>query len=127
MSSMEEHSLNLLGCLFRLLWELHELNLHACVHRVLRYAKSHCPNEHVLLYVSVPAGYGFVDFDSPSSAQKAVTALKAGGVQAQMAKVRIPLEMSISGGFISYETGVSLNQNCSSELNFQHTKTFQAF
>ncbi|XP_076022824.1 RNA-binding motif, single-stranded-interacting protein 2-like isoform X2 [Genypterus blacodes] len=31
-------------------------------------------------------GYGFVDFDSPSSAQKAVTALKAGGVQAQMAK-----------------------------------------
>lgn len=37
-----------------------------------------------------PAGYGFVDFDSPSSAQKAVTALKAGGVQAQMAKVRTP-------------------------------------
>uniref|UniRef100_A0A3Q2WF92 RNA binding motif, single stranded interacting protein 2b n=1 Tax=Haplochromis burtoni TaxID=8153 RepID=A0A3Q2WF92_HAPBU len=33
-------------------------------------------------------GYGFVDFDSPASAQKAVTALKAGGVQAQMAKVR---------------------------------------
>uniref|UniRef100_A0A8C7PMJ6 RNA binding motif, single stranded interacting protein 2b n=1 Tax=Oncorhynchus mykiss TaxID=8022 RepID=A0A8C7PMJ6_ONCMY len=31
-------------------------------------------------------GYGFVDFDSPSAAQKAVTALKAGGVQAQMAK-----------------------------------------
>uniref|UniRef100_A0A3Q3LN44 RNA binding motif, single stranded interacting protein 2b n=1 Tax=Mastacembelus armatus TaxID=205130 RepID=A0A3Q3LN44_9TELE len=31
-------------------------------------------------------GYGFVDFDSPASAQKAVTALKAGGVQAQMAK-----------------------------------------
>ncbi|XP_041701486.1 RNA-binding motif, single-stranded-interacting protein 2 isoform X2 [Coregonus clupeaformis] len=31
-------------------------------------------------------GYGFVDFDSPSTAQKAVTALKAGGVQAQMAK-----------------------------------------
>lgn len=34
-----------------------------------------------------PTGYGFVDFDSPASAQKAVTALKAGGVQAQMAKV----------------------------------------
>ncbi|GAA6076992.1 RNA-binding motif, single-stranded-interacting protein 2b isoform X1 [Tachysurus ichikawai] len=32
--------------------------------------------------------YGFVDFDSPASAQKAVTALKATGVQAQMAKVR---------------------------------------
>ncbi|XP_073731404.1 RNA-binding motif, single-stranded-interacting protein 2b isoform X1 [Misgurnus anguillicaudatus] len=31
-------------------------------------------------------GYGFVDFDSPTSAQKAVTALKASGVQAQMAK-----------------------------------------
>ncbi|KAM9230008.1 RNA-binding motif, single-stranded-interacting protein 2 isoform 4-T9 [Dugong dugon] len=31
-------------------------------------------------------GYGFVDFDSPSAAQKAVTALKASGVQAQMAK-----------------------------------------
>ncbi|ERE91751.1 RNA-binding motif, single-stranded-interacting protein 2 [Cricetulus griseus] len=32
-------------------------------------------------------GYGFVDFDSPSAAQKAVTALKASGVQAQMAKL----------------------------------------
>lgn len=32
-------------------------------------------------------GYGFVDFDSPTAAQKAVTALKASGVQAQMAKV----------------------------------------
>ncbi|XP_028835645.1 RNA-binding motif, single-stranded-interacting protein 1 isoform X2 [Denticeps clupeoides] len=31
-------------------------------------------------------GYGFVDFDSPASAQKAVTALKTSGVQAQMAK-----------------------------------------
>lgn len=29
-----------------------------------------------------------MDFDSPSAAQKAVTALKASGVQAQMAKVR---------------------------------------
>lgn len=52
--------------------------------------------------MSVPAGYGFVDFDSPASAQKAVTALKAGGVQAQMAKVRAPLDMSIFGGFIYY-------------------------
>ncbi|XP_074989884.1 RNA-binding motif, single-stranded-interacting protein 2 isoform X6 [Calonectris borealis] len=33
-------------------------------------------------------GYGFVDFDSPTAAQKAVTALKASGVQAQMAKVQ---------------------------------------
>uniref|UniRef100_V9L0K3 RNA-binding motif, single-stranded-interacting protein 2-like protein n=2 Tax=Callorhinchus milii TaxID=7868 RepID=V9L0K3_CALMI len=31
-------------------------------------------------------GYGFVDFDSPGAAQKAVSALKASGVQAQMAK-----------------------------------------
>ncbi|XP_056590767.1 RNA-binding motif, single-stranded-interacting protein 1 isoform X2 [Triplophysa dalaica] len=31
-------------------------------------------------------GYGFVDFDSPVSAQKAVAALKTTGVQAQMAK-----------------------------------------
>ncbi|XP_006636613.1 RNA-binding motif, single-stranded-interacting protein 1 isoform X1 [Lepisosteus oculatus] len=31
-------------------------------------------------------GYGFVDFDSPAAAQKAVTALKSNGVQAQMAK-----------------------------------------
>lgn len=29
-----------------------------------------------------------MDFDSPASAQKAVTALKASGIQAQMAKVR---------------------------------------
>ncbi len=33
-------------------------------------------------------GYGFVDFDSPAAAQKAVAALKTTGVQAQMAKVR---------------------------------------
>ncbi|XP_051812963.1 RNA-binding motif, single-stranded-interacting protein 3 isoform X1 [Acanthochromis polyacanthus] len=32
-------------------------------------------------------GYGFVDFDSPAAAQKAVASLKASGVQAQMAKV----------------------------------------
>lgn len=31
-------------------------------------------------------GYGFVDFDSPAAAQKSVSALKATGVQAQMAK-----------------------------------------
>lgn len=36
----------------------------------------------------VCAGYGFVDFDSPAAAQKAVASLKANGVQAQMAKVR---------------------------------------
>uniref|UniRef100_A0A8C7JI99 RNA binding motif, single stranded interacting protein 2a n=1 Tax=Oncorhynchus kisutch TaxID=8019 RepID=A0A8C7JI99_ONCKI len=31
-------------------------------------------------------GYGFVDFDSPTAAQKAVTSLKSSGAQAQMAK-----------------------------------------
>ncbi|XP_076006401.1 RNA-binding motif, single-stranded-interacting protein 3-like isoform X1 [Genypterus blacodes] len=31
-------------------------------------------------------GYGFVDFDNPAAAQKAVASLKASGVQAQMAK-----------------------------------------
>ncbi|XP_078287683.1 RNA-binding motif, single-stranded-interacting protein 2b isoform X3 [Rhinoraja longicauda] len=31
-------------------------------------------------------GYGFVDFDCPAAAQKAVSALKSSGVQAQMAK-----------------------------------------
>lgn len=41
----------------------------------------------VLTHVWFP-GYGFVDFDSPAAAQKAVTALKSSGVQAQMAKVR---------------------------------------
>ncbi len=41
----------------------------------------------VCVCVCVCAGYGFVDFDSPAAAQKAVTALKASGVQAQMAKV----------------------------------------
>lgn len=35
------------------------------------------------------AGYGFVDFDSPAAAQKAVASLKANGVQAQMAKVSL--------------------------------------
>lgn len=37
--------------------------------------------------VCVCTGYGFVDFDSPAAAQKAVASLKASGVQAQMAKV----------------------------------------
>ena len=40
------------------------------------------------LSLSPSVGYGFVDFDSPAAAQKAVSSLKATGVQAQMAKVR---------------------------------------
>lgn len=39
-------------------------------------------------------GYGFVDFDSPAAAQKAVASLKANGVQAQMAKVRLVFRSS---------------------------------
>jgi hypothetical protein len=36
-------------------------------------------------------GYGFVDFETPASAESAVKALQAKGVQAQMAKVGISL------------------------------------
>jgi len=46
-----------------------------------KYLSSHSYS--VCAYV----GYGFVDFDSPAAAQKAVASLKASGVQAQMAKV----------------------------------------
>ena len=46
------------------------------------------------------SGYGFVDFDSPAAAQKAVSALKASGVQAQMAKVsREPVVAALVPGF----------------------------
>lgn len=47
-------------------------------------------NENVCLSVYL-SGYGFVDFDSPAAAQKAVASLKANGVQAQMAKVRVTM------------------------------------
>lgn len=48
------------------------------------------------LYLSVYfPGYGFVDFDSPAAAQKAVASLKANGVQAQMAKVRTTLSLQV--------------------------------
>lgn len=40
-------------------------------------------------YIDYVAGYGFVDFESPSAAEGAVKALVARGVQAQMAKVGI--------------------------------------
>ena len=58
------------------------------------------------LSVLAPAGYGFVDFDSPASAQKAVTALKAGGVQAQMAKVRTG--MFPSSGLVFHHSGMEI-------------------
>lgn len=38
-----------------------------------------------------------MDFDSPTAAQKAVTALKASGVQAQMAKVPPPRHLETPG------------------------------
>ncbi|KAJ7401410.1 hypothetical protein BTVI_96320 [Pitangus sulphuratus] len=44
-------------------------------------------------------GYGFVDFDSPAAAQKAVASLKANGVQAQMAKRIIVSQLELA-----YET-----------------------
>lgn len=53
------------------------------------------------------AGYGFVDFDSPAAAQKAVSSLKATGVQAQMAKVREHLKQ-ISLPLSSYIISSSL-------------------
>ena len=34
-------------------------------------------------------GYGFVDFDAPGAADRAVTALQNRGIQAQMAKVGV--------------------------------------
>ncbi len=39
--------------------------------------------------VQPTTGYGFVDFDSPAAALKAVHALKTSGIQAQMAKVSV--------------------------------------
>lgn len=50
-------------------------------------------------------GYGFVDFDSPAAAQKAVTALKSSGVQAQMAKVAyMHILHNLSQDSISFNT-----------------------
>lgn len=49
-------------------------------------------------------GYGFVDFDSPAAAQKAVSALKTTGVQAQMAKVRVRLH--------GHTSSYGLNAHC---------------
>lgn len=56
----------------------------------IKYLPIHiCMDNKENVYLSVYfSGYGFVDFDSPAAAQKAVASLKANGVQAQMAKVR---------------------------------------
>lgn len=77
----------------------------------------HVSLSYVLLCVSVPAGYGFVDFDSPASAQKAVTALKAGGVQAQMAKVRSPPYENIWWVYF-FTMWCPNNSNCWSALDY---------
>lgn len=42
---------------------------------------------YILHFFSLYEGYGFVDFESPAAAQKAVAALVNRGIQAQMAKV----------------------------------------
>ncbi|XP_035030344.1 RNA-binding motif, single-stranded-interacting protein 1 isoform X1 [Hippoglossus stenolepis] len=46
-------------------------------------------------------GYGFVDFDNPTAAQKAVAALKTTGVQAQMAKTIQQQEQDPTNLYIS--------------------------
>lgn len=63
-----------------------------------------------LICVCVWTGYGFVDFDSPAAAQKAVASLKASGVQAQMAKVSVaPICRRFTSCF-SCRQGVSLQR-----------------
>ena len=53
-----------------------------------------------------------MDFDSPGSAQKAVSALKTSGVQAQMAKVSHAYHHQARGtrsdslGFVNFAAGV---------------------
>lgn len=44
-------------------------------------------NDFILFFT--PLGYGFVDFESAVSAEKAVRALQAKGILAQMAKVSL--------------------------------------
>uniref|UniRef100_A0A3Q0SXN4 RNA binding motif single stranded interacting protein 2 n=1 Tax=Amphilophus citrinellus TaxID=61819 RepID=A0A3Q0SXN4_AMPCI len=51
------------------------------LYRIAQTTRQHFNHQFVCF-----TGYGFVDFDSPAAAQKAVTALKSTGVQAQMAK-----------------------------------------
>lgn len=64
------------------------------------------------------AGYGFVDFDSPAAAQKAVSSLKATGVQAQMAKVR-ELFKQMSSPLLPFALSVALYRtlNCPQWFN----------
>ena len=65
------------------------MHMSACATRRLSHVFVPAVEYPVLTVLLVSSGYGFVDFDSPAAAQKAVAALKTTGVQAQMAKVRI--------------------------------------
>lgn len=60
----------------------------------------------ILSELPVSSGYGFVDFDSPSAAQKAVTALKSSGIQAQMAKVRLHGRMILRAPPLRWTFGI---------------------
>lgn len=65
-------------------------NTHSTIAALISYVTRDVSLQDVILTEPpVSSGYGFVDFDSPAAAQKAVTALKSTGIQAQMAKVRI--------------------------------------
>ncbi len=67
----------------------------------------------VLVFLS---GYGFVDFDSPAAAQKAVSALKTSGVQAQMAKVSTHLFLlSPAAGSVMWRQRVWGGHTCPDE------------
>lgn len=72
----------------------------------------------VLVNTVLPTtGYGFVDFDSPAAALKAVHALKTSGIQAQMAKVSLAqacvrLCVYIFVLFVTVDMGLCLFNAC---------------
>lgn len=54
------------------------------------------------------SGYGFVDFESGTCADAAVKGLQAKGVQAQMAKVGIPVQRRAATVRLSHENNIIL-------------------
>ena len=54
------------------------------------------------------SGYGFVDFDCPNDAALAVKNLQAKGVQAQMAKVSVKLDVYITCESVEILPGIML-------------------
>lgn len=87
------------------------------IYNAARTLQSHCRAQYhvnwdvrvqdvILCVLPVSLGYGFVDFDSPSAAQKAVTALKSTGIQAQMAKVRIHGRMILRAPPLRWTFGI---------------------